>query len=48
MVAVELPWQDGEASACLTDFFRIESNNYGSVTNRIEYNPVFSKTYIGG
>uniref|UniRef100_A0A6P7G1I6 Uncharacterized protein LOC114333242 n=1 Tax=Diabrotica virgifera virgifera TaxID=50390 RepID=A0A6P7G1I6_DIAVI len=48
IIAVELAWRGGEVAACLTDFFRIETNNDGSVTNRVQYNPVFSKTCQGG
>lgn len=44
IAAEELTWRGREAAACLIDFYRIESNNDGSVTNRVEYNPVFSKT----
>lgn len=48
IAAVELAWRGGEAVACLVDFFQVEKNNDGSPTNRIEYNPVFSKTCQGG
>lgn len=48
IAAVELAWRGGEASACLTDFFHTETNNDDSLTNRIEYNPIFSKTCQGG
>uniref|UniRef100_A0A6P7GD95 Uncharacterized protein LOC114340821 n=1 Tax=Diabrotica virgifera virgifera TaxID=50390 RepID=A0A6P7GD95_DIAVI len=34
ITAVELAWRGGEVAACLTDFFRIETNNDDSVTNR--------------
>lgn len=48
IAAVELAWRGGEAVACLLNFFQPEKNNDGSLTNRIEYNPVFSKTCQGG
>lgn len=48
IAAVELAWRGGEAVACLVEYFHIEKNNDGSPTNRVEYNPVFSKTCQGG
>ncbi|MVN24870.1 DUF3504 domain-containing protein, partial [Staphylococcus aureus] len=37
-----------EGAACLVDYFHIEKDNNGSPTNKIEYNPIFSKTCQGG
>lgn len=48
IIAVELAWRGGEATNCLIDYFNIEKNNDGTLTNRIEYNPIFSKTCQGG
>lgn len=48
IAAVELAWRGGEAVACLLEFFQLEKNNDGTPTNRVEYNPIFSKTCQGG
>lgn len=48
IAAVELAWRGGEAVAALVDFFNIEKNNDGSPSNRIKYNPIFTKTCQGG
>ncbi|KAJ3661865.1 hypothetical protein Zmor_006244 [Zophobas morio] len=46
--AYELAWRGGEAANCLLHYFKIEKNNKGEETGRIEYNSVFSKTTQGG
>ncbi|XP_074031508.1 uncharacterized protein [Leptinotarsa decemlineata] len=48
IATVELAWRGGEGAACLVDYFHIEKDNNGSPTNRIECNPIFSKTCQGG
>lgn len=48
IAAVELAWRGGEAAACNIQYFKEETNNKGSPTGRIEYNPVFTKTSQGG
>lgn len=48
IVAVELAWRGGEPADCLIDYFTIDKNHDGTPTNRIEYNPIFSKTCQGG
>lgn len=48
IAAYELAWRGGEATRCKIHFFKEERNCYGILTNRIEYNPIFSKTCQGG
>lgn len=48
IVSYELAWRGGEGVHCMTYFFKEDIDNNGSLTNRIEYNPVFSKTAQGG
>lgn len=48
VAAFELAWRGGEAVKCKIDHFRFEKKTDGSLTNRIEYNPIFSKTRQGG
>ncbi|XP_068912445.1 uncharacterized protein [Tenebrio molitor] len=48
IVARELAWRGNEAANCLVSFFREERNNFGDLTGRLEYNPIFSKTHQGG
>lgn len=48
LISYELAFRGGEAVNCLTDFFQEEKFHDGTSTNRIEYNPVFSKTCQGG
>ncbi|KAJ3655754.1 hypothetical protein Zmor_014869 [Zophobas morio] len=45
--AYELAWRGGEAANCLLHYFKIEKNNKGEETGRIECNSVFSKTTQG-
>lgn len=42
IVSYELAWRGGEAVNCLVDFFKEDG------LNRVEYNPIFSKTAQGG
>ncbi|KAF5297219.1 hypothetical protein FQR65_LT10035 [Abscondita terminalis] len=44
----ELAWRGNEGAYSKTDFFKIETSNFGKPTGRIEYNPLFSKTAQGG
>lgn len=44
----ELAWRGGEACTSLVSHFRVEKDFCGNVTNRIEYNPIFTKTAQGG
>lgn len=48
IVAAELAWRGNEASSCMVEYFQEETNNDGSCTGRIKYNPLFSKTTPGG
>jgi hypothetical protein len=48
IASVEHAWRGGEASNCLLHYFRKETENDGTMTGRIEYNPVFTKTTQGG
>jgi hypothetical protein len=48
IVARELAWRGNEAANCLVSFFREERNNFGDLTGRLKYNPIFSKTHQGG
>jgi hypothetical protein len=48
IVARELAWRGNDAANCLVSFFREERNNFGDLTGRLEYNPIFSKTHQGG
>uniref|UniRef100_A0A6P7F496 Uncharacterized protein LOC114326168 n=1 Tax=Diabrotica virgifera virgifera TaxID=50390 RepID=A0A6P7F496_DIAVI len=48
IAAVELAWRGNEASFSMLHFFKEETNNKGCLTNRIAYNPIFSKTRQGG
>lgn len=48
IAAVELAWRGGEAVNCKLKYFKEETNNDGSITGRIQYNPIFSKTSQGG
>lgn len=48
VVSYELAWRGGEAVKCLVQYFKIELNNAGIETGRIEYNPIFEKTAQGG
>jgi len=43
----ELAWRGGEGSKCLLSYFAEGTNNSGEKTERIEYNPVFTKTTQG-
>lgn len=44
----ELAWRGNEAAYATTHYFKMEMDNYGNSTNRIEYNPIFTKTNQGG
>jgi hypothetical protein len=48
IAAYELAWRGGEAANCKVFYFKIETDNSGQETRRVEYNPVFSKTAQGG
>lgn len=48
IAAYELAWRGGEAANCKVFYFKIETDNSGRETGRVEYNPVFSKTAQGG
>lgn len=48
VLSYELAFRGGEACNCLTDFFEEEHLHDGSGTNRIQYNPIISKTCQGG
>lgn len=48
VLSFELAFRGGEAPNCTTDFFKMEKFHDGTPTNRIEYNPIFSKTRQGG
>lgn len=48
LAAFELAWRGNEAVACELDYFQHETNNDNSLSSRIEYNPIFSKTAQGG
>lgn len=47
-MAYELARRGGEAARCQVNFFKEEKKADGMFTNRIEYNPIFSKTCQGG
>lgn len=47
-MSYELAFRGGEAANCSMDFFKEEIYHDVSASNRIEYNPVFSKTCQGG
>lgn len=48
IASYELAWRGGEGYKCMVYFFKEEIDNHGLFTNRIEYNPIFSKTAQGG
>jgi hypothetical protein len=48
IAAHELAWRGGEGVQCLTTFFKEELQMDGTLSNRIEYNPIFSKNAQGG
>lgn len=48
IAAYELAWRGGEAANCKVYHFKEETGHDGKYTNRIEYNPIFSKTTQGG
>jgi integrase len=48
LASYELAWRGGEAKRCLTHYFKEECRNDGSLSGRIEYNPIFTKTTQGG
>lgn len=48
IVSVELGWRGGEGNTALIQHFKEETNNDGTLTGRIEYNPIFNKTNQGG
>ena len=48
IAAVELAWRGNEGALCILQHFKDEVDNKGSLTNRIEYSPIFTKTHQGG
>lgn len=48
IAAYELAWRGSEGSRCLIQYFKEERDSEGNLTNRLEYNPVFTKTSQGG
>lgn len=48
IAAIELAWRGNEATFSMLHFFKEETDNKGCLTNRIAYNPIFSKTRQGG
>lgn len=48
VVAKELAWRGNEGVFATIYHFNQETDNFGKLTNRIEYNPMFNKTNQGG
>lgn len=48
IASYELAWRGGEAASCMVYYFKEEKAIDGMFTDRIEYNPIFSKTAQGG